>query len=115
MKNNIMEKTLFVLMLCSLFGQALDFSDMKGISNQSAYWIDINDLNDLKTGMNREVIESQIGGPVQIIESKFYELEKVCGKNCKKYERKDLRNIFKKSEGIKFDKEFKLAFKKCKL
>ena len=52
---------------------------------------------------------------VQIIKSKFYELEKVCGKNCKKYKRKDLRNIFKKSEGIKFDKEFKLAYKKCKL
>ena len=52
---------------------------------------------------------------VQIIKSKFYELEKVCGKNCKKYNRKDLRKIFKKSEGIKFDKEFKLAFKKCKL
>ena len=52
---------------------------------------------------------------VQIIKSKSYELEKVCGKNCKKYKRKDLRNIFKKSEGIKFDKEFKLAFKKCKL
>ncbi len=52
---------------------------------------------------------------VQIIESKFYELEKVCGKNCKRYKRKDLRKIFKKSEGIKFDKEFKLAFKKCKL
>ena len=52
---------------------------------------------------------------VKIIKSKFYELEKVCGKNCKKYERKDLRKIFKKSEGIKFDKEFKLAFKKCKL
>ena len=52
---------------------------------------------------------------VQIIKSKFYELEKVCGKNCKKYERKDLRKIFKKNEGIKFDKEFKLAFKKCKL
>ena len=52
---------------------------------------------------------------VQIIKSKFYELEKVCGKNCKKYKRKDLRKIFKKSEGIKFDKEFKLAFKKCKL
>ena len=52
---------------------------------------------------------------VQIIKSKFDELEKVCGKNCKGYKRKDLRNIFKKSEGIKFDKEFKLAFKKCKL
>ena len=52
---------------------------------------------------------------VQIIESKFYELEKVCGKNCKRFKRKDLRNIFNKSEGIKFDKEFKLAFKKCKL
>ena len=52
---------------------------------------------------------------VQFIESKFDELEKVCGKNCKKYKRKDLRKIFKKSEGIKFDKEFKLAFKKCKL
>ena len=51
---------------------------------------------------------------VQIIKSKFYELEKVCGKNCKKYKRKDLRKIFKKSEGIKFDKEFRLAFKKCK-
>ena len=54
-------------------------------------------------------------GLVQIIESKFYELEKVCGKNCKRYKRKDLRNIFNKSEGIKFDKEFKLAFNKCKL
>ena len=52
---------------------------------------------------------------VQIIKSKSYELEKVCGKNCKKYKRKDLRKIFKKSEGTKFDKEFKLAFKKCKL
>ena len=52
---------------------------------------------------------------VQIIKSKSYELEKVCGKNCKKYKRKDLRKIFKKSEGIKFDKEFKLAYKKCKL
>ena len=52
---------------------------------------------------------------VQIIKSKFYELEKVCGKNCKKYKREDLRKIFNKSEGIKFDKEFKLAFKKCKL
>ena len=52
---------------------------------------------------------------VQIIKSKSYELEKVCGKNCKKYKRKDLRNIFNKSEGLKFDKEFKLAFKKCKL
>ena len=52
---------------------------------------------------------------IQIIKSKFYELEKVCGKNCKKYKRKDLRKIFKKSEGIKFDKEFKIAFKKCKL
>ena len=52
---------------------------------------------------------------VQIIKSKSYELEKVCGKNCKRYKRKDLRNIFNKSEGIKFDKEFKLAFKKCKL
>ena len=52
---------------------------------------------------------------IQIIKSKFYELEKVCGKNCKKYKRKDLRKIFKKSEGIKFDKEFKLAYKKCKL
>ena len=52
---------------------------------------------------------------VQIIESKFYELEKVCGKNCKSFKRKDLRKIFNKSEGIKFDKEFKLAFKKCKL
>ena len=52
---------------------------------------------------------------VQIIESKFYKLENVCGKSCKRYKRKDLRNIFNKSEGIKFDKEFKLAFKKCKL
>ena len=52
---------------------------------------------------------------VQIIKSKFYELEKVCGKNCKKYKRKDLRKIFNKSEGTKFDKEFKLAFNKCKL
>ena len=52
---------------------------------------------------------------VQIIKSKSYELEKVCGINCKKYKRMDLRKIFKKSEGIKFDKEFKLAFKKCKL
>ena len=52
---------------------------------------------------------------VQIIKSKSYELEKVCGKNCKKYKRMDLRKIFKKSEGIKFDKEFKLAFNKCKL
>ena len=52
---------------------------------------------------------------VQIIKSKFYELEKVCGKNCKKYKRKDLRKIFNKSEGVKFDNEFKLAFKKCKL
>ena len=52
---------------------------------------------------------------VQIIESKFDELENVCGKNCKRYKRKDLRNIFNKSEGIKLDKEFKLAFKKCKL
>jgi len=52
---------------------------------------------------------------VQMIKSKSYELEKICGKNCKKYKRKDLRKIFKKSEGIKFDKEFKLAFKKCKL
>ena len=52
---------------------------------------------------------------VQIIESKFYELEKVCGKNCKRFKRKDLRKIFNKSEGIKFDKEFKRAFKKCKL
>ena len=52
---------------------------------------------------------------VQIIESKFYELEKVCGNNCKRFKRNDLRKIFKKSEGIKFDKEFKLAFKKCKL
>ena len=52
---------------------------------------------------------------VQIIESKFYELEKVCGKNCKRFKRKDLRKILNKSEGIKFDKEFKLAFKKCKL
>ncbi len=52
---------------------------------------------------------------VQIIKSKSYELEKVCGKNCKNYKRKDLRNIFNKSEGIKLDKEFKLAFKKCKL
>ena len=52
---------------------------------------------------------------VQIIKSKSYELEKVCGKNCKKYNRKDLRKIFKKSESIKFDKEFKVAFKKCKL
>ena len=52
---------------------------------------------------------------VQIIESKFYELEKVCGKHCKRFKRKDLRKIFNKSEGIKFDKEFKLAFKKCKL
>jgi len=52
---------------------------------------------------------------VQIIKSKFYELEKVCGKNCKRYKRKDLRKIFNKNEGIKFDKEFKLAFKKCKL
>ena len=52
---------------------------------------------------------------VQFIESKFDELEKVCGKNCKRYKRKDLRKIFKKSEGIKFDKEFKIAFKKCKL
>ena len=52
---------------------------------------------------------------VKIIKSKFFELEKACGKNCKKYKRQDLRNIFKKSDGIKFDKEFKLAFKKCKL
>ena len=52
---------------------------------------------------------------VQIIKSKSNELEKVCGKNCKRYNRKNLRNIFNKSEGIKFDKEFKLAFKKCKL
>ena len=52
---------------------------------------------------------------VQIIESKFYELEKVCGKHCKRFKRKDLRKIFNKSEGIKFDKEIKLAFKKCKL
>ena len=52
---------------------------------------------------------------VRIIKSKFDELEKVCGKNCKRYKRKDLRKIFNKSEGIKFDKEFKLAFKKCKL
>jgi len=52
---------------------------------------------------------------VQIIKSKSYELEKICGKNCKKYKRKDLRKIFKKSEGIKFDKEIKLAYKKCKL
>ena len=52
---------------------------------------------------------------VQIIESKFDELEKVCGKNCERYKKKDLRNIFNKSEGIKLDKEFKLAFKKCKL
>ena len=44
-----------------------------------------------------------------------YELENICGKNCKKYKRKDLRKVFKKSESIKFDKEFKLAFKKCKL
>ena len=52
---------------------------------------------------------------VQFIESKFDELEKVCGKNCERYKKKDLRNIFNKSEGIKLDKEFKLAFKKCKL
>ena len=52
---------------------------------------------------------------VKIIKSKSYELEKICGKNCKKYKRKDLRKVFKKSESIKFDKEFKLAFKKCKL
>ena len=52
---------------------------------------------------------------VKIIKSKIYELDKVCGKNCKRYKRKDLRNIFNKSEGLKFDKEFKLAFKKCKL
>ena len=52
---------------------------------------------------------------VQIIKSKIYELDKVCGRNCNRYKRKDLRNIFNKSEGIKFDKEFKLAFKKCKL
>ena len=52
---------------------------------------------------------------VQIIKSKSYELEKVCGKNCNRFKRKDLRKIFNKSEGIKFDKEFKLAFKKCKL
>ena len=52
---------------------------------------------------------------VKIIKSKSDELEKVCGKNCKRYKRKDLRKIFKKSEGLKFDKEFKLAFKKCKL
>ena len=52
---------------------------------------------------------------VKIIKSKSYELEKICGRNCKEYKRKDLRKIFKKSEGIKFDKEFKLAFKKCKL
>ena len=52
---------------------------------------------------------------VQIIKAKSYELEKVCGKNCKRYNRKDLRNIFNKNEGIKFDKEFKIAFKKCKL
>ena len=52
---------------------------------------------------------------VQIIKSKSYELEKVCGKNCERYKKKDLRNIFNKSEGIKLDKEFKLAFKKCKL
>ena len=52
---------------------------------------------------------------VKIIKSKSYELENICGKNCKKYKRKDLRKVFKKSESIKFDKEFKLAFKKCKL
>ena len=52
---------------------------------------------------------------VQIIESKFDELEKVCGKNCERYKKKDLRNIFNKNEGIKLDKEFKIAFKKCKL
>ena len=52
---------------------------------------------------------------VQLIKSKSVELEKICGKSCKRYKRKDLRNIFNKSEGIKFDKEFKLAFKKCKL
>ena len=52
---------------------------------------------------------------VKIIESKSYELEKACGSSCKRYNRKDLRNIFDKNEGIKFDKEFKLAFKKCKL
>ena len=52
---------------------------------------------------------------IQIVKSKFNELEKICGKNCKRYKRKDLREIFKKSEGTKFDKEFKLAFKKCRL
>ena len=52
---------------------------------------------------------------VKILESKFDEFEKVCGRNCKRYKRKDLRNIFNKSQGIRFEKEFKLAFKKCKL
>ena len=52
---------------------------------------------------------------IKIIKSKSYELENICGKNCKKYKRKDLRKVFKKSESIKFDKEFKLSFKKCKL
>tara|TARA_B100000579_G_scaffold382985_1_gene352542 strand:- start:80 stop:670 length:591 start_codon:yes stop_codon:yes gene_type:complete len=52
---------------------------------------------------------------VRIIKTKFNELEKVCGKNCKRYKRKDLRNIFLNNEGKIFDKEFKLAYKKCKL
>ena len=68
---------------------------------------DINTRECVKINLSEDLI--------QIIKSKFDELEKVCGRNCKRFNRKDLRKIFKKSEGIKFDKEFKLAFKKCKL
>ena len=68
---------------------------------------DINTRECVKINLTEEL--------VKIIKSKFYKFEKICGKHCKTYKRKDLRNIFNKSEGIKFDKEFKLAFKKCKL
>jgi len=69
--------------------------------------VDRNSRECLKINLSEDLI--------QIIKSKSIELEKSCGKNCKRYERKDLRNIFNKNEGIKFDNEFKLAFKKCKL
>jgi len=68
---------------------------------------DINTRECLKINLSEDL--------VQLLKLKFDELEKVCGKNCKRYTRKDLRKIFKKSEVIKFDKEFKLAYKKCKL
>ena len=93
---------------------ASDFSKRK--SKQPEFDIILYKLSGGADMNTRECVKINLTEDlVQIIESKFYELEKVCGKNCTRFKRKDLRNIFNKSEGIKFDKEFKLAFKKCKL